>query len=201
MVEDLWQFHYFHSFCFGIALVKDKWYLASVLARPCWYLSVFEKKYQHTSNDLLSAMSVFVFLLFFFFLFFFFFFCFFFFFFFFFFLFLLSDHGRSDGRTDGQMDSQGDYRTLFQNQPFNRSTFLRVVHYSQRFESYGDYHIFTFLPRRGYLRIKKSGIWKLKWLSFVDMYPHAKTLSNYSYRFKSYSVFHNLITDGRTWWL
>ena len=38
-----------------------------------------------------------------------------------------------------------DYRALFDIQPFNWSTFHRVVQYSHRFERTGDYHITIFL--------------------------------------------------------
>ena len=88
--------------------------------------------------------------------------------------------------------------------------YLSICHifpkYSQRFEHYGDYHIFTFffffffffLSRRGCLLlfIKKFCIRQFRWLGLVNMYLHGKKLSKYSKRFKSYSDFHKLITDG-----
>ena len=48
MVEDLRRFPYFHTFCFGVALVKEKLHLASVSARPCRYLSVYQPS-RHTA--------------------------------------------------------------------------------------------------------------------------------------------------------
>ena len=54
MVVDQRRFPYFHTFCFGVALVKEKLHLASVSARPCRYLSV----YQNIPNGV-SAMAIF----------------------------------------------------------------------------------------------------------------------------------------------
>ena len=49
---------------------------------------------------------------------------------------------RTSRRTVGLTS---DYRALFDIQPFNRSTFHRVVQYSHRFERTSDYHITIFL--------------------------------------------------------
>ena len=51
MVEDLRRFPCFHIFCFDVALVKEKWHLARVLARSCWCQSVCQKNIKISAMD------------------------------------------------------------------------------------------------------------------------------------------------------
>ena len=59
----------------------------------------------------------------------------------------------------------------------------------------GFFFFFFFFCKK---KTKHNGIWQFHWISFVNMYLHAKTYQNFPKPFKSSSDFQKLIVDGRT---